>query len=84
MHNDVRLDTGDLVTPDLVRRIADEELAAIRDEIGDHAYAAGRFPEARELFERVALADDFADFLTLPAYQTVLATESGAGDRVGS
>jgi malate synthase len=84
VHNDVRLDTGDLVTPDLVRRIADEELAAIRDEIGAQAYTTGRFAEARELFERVALADDFADFLTLPAYQTVLTTESGAGDRVGS
>jgi malate synthase len=84
VHNDVRLDTGDLVTPELVRHIADEELAAIRDEIGAQAYATGRFGEARELFERVALADDFADFLTLPAYQTVLTTESGAGDRVGS
>jgi malate synthase len=75
VHNDVRLDTGEPVTPDLVRRIADEELAAIRDDIGAQAYEAGRFPTARELFERVALADDFADFLTLPAYEAVLAAE---------
>ena len=27
------------------------------------------------LFEQVALADDFVDFLTLPAYETVLASE---------
>jgi malate synthase len=25
--------------------------------------------DARRLFERVALADDFVDFLTLPAYE---------------
>ena len=30
---------------------------------------AGRFPEARELFEQFALADDFPEFLTLPAYE---------------
>jgi malate synthase len=58
-----------------VRRVVDEELAELRREIGAEAYAAGRFDEARTLFEQVALADDFVDFLTLPAYQTVLATE---------
>jgi malate synthase len=26
---------------------------------------------ARDLFERVALADDFATFLTLPAYELI-------------
>jgi malate synthase len=75
IHNDVRLDTGETVTADRVRRTVDEELAALRQEIGPEAYAAGRFEEARTLFERVALADDFVDFLTLPAYQTVLRTE---------
>jgi hypothetical protein len=27
--------------------------------------------EARELFERVALADEFVEFLTLPAYDYI-------------
>jgi malate synthase len=31
----------------------------------------GRFPEARELFERVALAPDFPDFLTIPGYELI-------------
>jgi malate synthase len=31
----------------------------------------GRFAEARELFERVALADEFVEFLTLPAYDYI-------------
>jgi malate synthase len=75
VHGGVRLDSGEVVTRDLVRRVVDEELAALRQEIGPEAYAAGRFDEARALFEQVALADDFVDFLTLPAYQTVLATE---------
>ena len=31
----------------------------------------GRFAEAREIFERVALSDDFVEFLTLPAYEYI-------------
>jgi malate synthase len=45
----------------LVRRVLDEELAAARGEDGD-------WDRARALFEQVALADDFVEFLTLPAY----------------
>ena len=71
VHNNVRLDTGETVTAELVRRILDEELAAIRAEIGDQAFGSSRFDDARQLFEQVALADDFADFLTLPAYAMV-------------
>jgi malate synthase len=46
-------------------------VAAIRAEIGDQAYGSRGFDDAGQLFERVALADDFADFLTLPAYAMV-------------
>jgi malate synthase len=75
LHNAVELDTGETVSADRVRRIVEEVLDALRQEIGPQAWAGGRFEEARVLFERVALADDFVDFLTLPAYQTVLAIE---------
>jgi malate synthase len=71
VHNNVRLDTGETVTADYVRSIVDEELAAIRAEIGDEEYSSRKFDDARQLFEQVALADDFVDFLTLPAYAMV-------------
>jgi malate synthase len=71
VHNGVRLDSGRVVTAELVRGVADEVLAAIYAEIGEDAWAAGRFGPARELFERVALADEFVEFLTLPAYDIV-------------
>jgi malate synthase len=71
VQNNVRLDTGETVTAELVRRILDEELAAIRAELGDEAHGSSRFDDARQLFEQVALADDFVDFLTLPAYAMV-------------
>jgi malate synthase len=69
VHNDVVLDdTGEQVSVELVRKVADEVTAEVRTEIGDDAYESGRWVEAREIFEAVALADDFVDFLTLPAY----------------
>jgi malate synthase len=69
-HGWVPLPDGKVVTPDLVREIVDEELAAIREAYGD-AFDERRFAQARGLFEAVALADHFADFLTLPAYDLI-------------
>jgi len=71
IHNGVRLDDGVPVTADLVGRLEDEELAKIRDALGEQAWAASRFDDARKLFERVALSDDFADFLTTAAYDSI-------------
>jgi malate synthase len=68
MHNDVALDSGQTITRDLVERVIGEELATIAEQAPD-AFAAGRYDDARSLFTEVALADDYADFLTLPAYE---------------
>ena len=68
LNNDVRLDDGQLVTADLVRRIVNEELGKVRDSAGD-AFDAPRFDQAVTLFTEVALADDYVEFLTLPAYE---------------
>ena len=71
IHNGVRLPDGTPITAELVGRIEDEELAAIRESLGDEAWTSSRFDDARKLFERVALADDFADFLTTAAYDSI-------------
>ncbi|MEV4834851.1 malate synthase A [Nonomuraea sp. NPDC049486] len=66
IHNDITLaDTGAQVTKELVERIIGEELEKIAAEPG---YDEKLFGQATELFKEVALDDDFADFLTLPAY----------------
>ncbi|MEW2328752.1 malate synthase A [Micromonospora chersina] len=63
LHNDVTLDdTGERVTRELVERIADEEIGKLPGAPGDYA-------DARALFMEVAVADEFADFLTMPAYE---------------
>jgi malate synthase len=69
-HNGARLSgNGEPVTAELVRRVVKEELEVIRNEVGDAAFACGNYSEARELFENVALADEFQEFLTIPGYQ---------------
>jgi malate synthase len=68
VHNGSVLDDGSTVTPELVRSVLDAEVAALRSAFGS-GYDERRFDDARRVFEEVALADDFADFLTLPAYE---------------
>jgi malate synthase len=69
LHNDVELDGGQTVTRDLVERLVEEEMAGIRESVGDDAFAKGRWDDARTLFTDMALSDDYEDFLTLPAYE---------------
>jgi malate synthase len=68
LHNDVTLADGQKVTRELVERLIGEELAAIRQQLGD-GYNEARYEQATGLFSEVALADDYAEFLTLPAYE---------------
>src|SRR5689334_1350468 len=62
LHNDVELDTGETVTRELVDRLVAEEIDKLPGEASD-------YDEARSTFLEVAVADDFAEFLTLPAYE---------------
>ncbi|HEY9372044.1 malate synthase A [Streptomyces sp.] len=59
-------------TPELAREVAAEELAAIRAEIGEEAFAAGKWQQAHDLLLHVSLDADYADFLTLPAYDQLV------------
>ncbi|MBT2407016.1 MULTISPECIES: malate synthase A [unclassified Streptomyces] len=65
---------GELVkaTAELTRKIAAEELAAIRAEVGEEAFAAGKWQQAHDLLLQVSLDADYADFLTLPAYDQLI------------
>jgi malate synthase len=68
LHNDIELAGGPHVTRELVERIIGEELAKIRDTAGADLDNT-RLDQATALFTEVALADDYVDFLTLPAYE---------------
>jgi malate synthase len=69
VHHGCKLTDGRTVTPELVRQVLDEETAAIRREVGEETWKRGRPVQAREIFERVALAPELIEFLTIPAYE---------------
>jgi malate synthase len=61
VHGRARLEDGRQVDRTLVRRLAEEEMSSIPID-----------PTAAwKVFEEVALADDFVEFLTLPAYELI-------------
>ena len=62
-HPDGRLDDGRKVTKELFRNVLKEELGKVRRFPGD------KFETARELFDEITTDDEFAEFLTLPAYE---------------
>jgi len=70
LHAGVALeDTGNTVTIELINTITDRVMAALRAE--QNLEGSGHLDEARRLLDEVALADDFVDFLTLPAYESI-------------
>ena len=69
VHHGTRMDDGTPVSEGLVRELENDELEKLREQYGPELWSKGRFEEARELFEQVALAKDFVEFLTLPAYE---------------
>ncbi len=66
LHHGQVLAGGQKVTRDLVESMIEEELAKARDEAGDDGR---RWDDARDLYAEMALSEEYADFLTLPAYE---------------
>ncbi|MFD9625029.1 malate synthase A [Peribacillus muralis] len=63
------LDDGRKIDKALFHQIKAEEVAAIKLEVGEEAFKTGKFAESTKLFEELIERDEFADFLTNPAYE---------------
>jgi malate synthase len=61
IRHSVSTSDGQVVTAERTRALIAEEL----EQLGE----GGRLREAARLFEQVAVAEDFPEFLTLPAYE---------------
>jgi malate synthase len=64
-------------------QLRDEELAAIRERLGEARVGQGLLARAARIFDELILADELADFLTLPAYAELLEIERRAGSPAG-
>ena len=71
LHHGVELDDGEVVTRQLLIDVVDDELRVLRSALGAERFDGGCFAQARRLFKQVALDDAFADFLTIPAYESI-------------
>lgn len=71
LHHRARLDDGREITPDLYNQMLEEEMDAIRKEVGSERFDTGKFQLAARLFDEMIRSDDFTGFLTLPAYEYI-------------
>jgi malate synthase len=71
VRHSARLNDGQTVSADLVRELADDEMAKIRERLGDEGWSKSRFAEARADFDQVALSSSFPPFLTLVAQKHI-------------
>ncbi|MCC7546464.1 MAG: malate synthase A [Burkholderiales bacterium] len=69
------LDDGRKVTRELFRELVPQELKRVREILGEQQYAAGKYDEGARMFEELTLRDEFVEFLTLPAYDYIIAHE---------
>jgi malate synthase len=62
------LDDGRKVTLDMFRGLLSEELAKLRQRLGERQFGAGRYELAAQVLDRLTASSDFPEFLTLPCY----------------
>jgi len=74
-----RLDDGRVIDRALFDQLLAEETAGLEDELGDERFTGGRFQDAIQLFADLSTAEDFEEFLTLPAYGLLSEGEARAG-----
>ncbi len=72
------LSDGRSITKELVRTIVREELDKVKAQIGEANYAKGRYEDAAQLMIDLVEQPVFNEFLTLPAYDRIIADEKAA------
>jgi malate synthase len=72
------LQDGRPVTKEFVREIVREENDKVKAAMGEEAYANGRYEDAAQLMLDLVEQPVFEEFLTLPAYERILADEKAS------
>ena len=79
LQHGARLDDGRIIDRALFEALLAEETAGLRQELGAERFTGGRFEEAIALFVDLATAEEFEEFLTLPAYGLLTEGNARAG-----
>ena len=76
-HNQ-KLEDGRPITRELVRQIVREENDKVKAQVGEEAYGRARYEDAAQLMIDLVEQPRFYEFLTLPAYDRIIADEKKA------
>ena len=68
----VELEGGITVDAALIDRLMGEEAEVVKGEVGAERFGAGKFAEAQKLYLSLLKEPTLTDFLTLPAYESLL------------
>ncbi len=74
LHHGATLEDGRRIDKPLLRKLLDDEMGKIEKKLGP-AFRKSRFKEAARMFRDWSEAPEFVEFLTLPAYDWVVAHE---------
>ena len=70
-HPEGLLEDGRKVEMEMVSRIIEEEMAGIREEVGETQFSRIKYEPAGKLFEEIIAKQEFDEFLTLKAYENI-------------
>jgi malate synthase len=73
IRHQAKLADGRTVDLPLFRAVLAEELEKLKTAAGDEAWRKGRFQDAAEIFRSLIEAERFPEWLTIPAYETLIA-----------
>lgn len=68
LHNGVSTYNGQKIELGWYKKVLNEEVEAIQQQMGNEAFQKGRFTDAILIFDRLVTAPDFEQFLTSQAY----------------
>ena len=66
---------GKTINPNYVKNIVKEEMVQIKKEVGEQKFEKGNYERAAKMFEEMSIANQFEDFLTVPAYNEIVRSE---------
>lgn len=72
LNNKVRLDDGRIFDHQLYEDLRDDEIENIQSSVGSEGYQKGKYVEAICIFNRLVVQQGFEEFLTIPAYNSIL------------
>lgn len=75
IHSKAKLDDGREINLSLYEDLRDDEIEEIRQAVGSKAYQDGLYVQAICLFNKLVVQDKWEDFLTLLAYDFILAND---------